>query len=494
MLTGKTCGRYVGSRLMIGIICGIAAFCSVNNSGASVTGDTSAFGTAGVRAISVEKEKEMGEYFSTVARSQLPVVYDPVLQQYVNSVVSRMSKNAVGVRYPFEAIIVEDKTINAAAFFGGKLLLHTGLIVATDNESQFASVLAHEMTHVTQRHIARSMEEQQDALITGTAGILGSLILAVINPAVAMAGITASIGGIQQSNINYTRANEYEADRLGIDLLYNSDFNPAGMADMMRKLQVRGENFNPAFEMLLTHPISSKRVAEAENRARQFKAKSYYESVDFVFAKSRVEVRYSTISPKFNMETARERIRKNSGDIGAWYLMALAAVDLHDYKEAEKALDYLKPKYGSNLFIIDTMTDLYTSKKEYGKAAEMLKSFISKKGNHEVLVVNLANVYIESQQYGKAVELLKRYKRNNTAHSVLVDEMLKTAYRKMNKTCELYQVNIEIMEYRGMWDQALNNVSEALRYCSEKNTLLRLKAWAGRISEKRSFYDKLLKN
>ena len=135
-----------------------------------------------------------------------------------------------------------------------------------------------------------------------------------------------------------------------------------------------------------------------------------------------------------------------------------------------------------------------TSKKEYGKAAEMLKSFISKKGNHEVLVVNLANVYIESQQYEKAVELLKRYKRNNTAHSVLVDEMLKTAYRKMNKTCELYQVNIEIMEYRGMWDQALNNVSEALRYCSEKNTLLRLKAWAGRISEKRSFYDKLLKN
>ena len=152
------------------------------------------FGTAGVRAITVEKEKEMGELFVTVAKSQLPVIYDPVLEQYVASLLSRMAARADGVKYPFEPIIVEDHTINAAAFFGGKIMLNSGLIVATDNESQLASVLAHEMTHVTQRHLARSMEARQDAMVTGIAGIVGSLILGVINPAVGMAGVSASIG------------------------------------------------------------------------------------------------------------------------------------------------------------------------------------------------------------------------------------------------------------------------------------------------------------
>lgn len=448
------------------------------------------FGTAGVRAITVEKEKEMGELFVTVAKSQLPVIYDPVLEQYVASLLSRMAARADGVKYPFEPIIVEDHTINAAAFFGGKIMLNSGLIVATDNESQLASVLAHEMTHVTQRHLARSMEARQDAMVTGIAGIVGSLILGVINPAVGMAGVSASIGGMAQSNINYTRANEYEADRLGIDLLYNSGFNPNAMADMMRKLQVRGENFNPAFEMLLTHPLSSKRVAEAENRARFYKVKPYYESIDFSFAKSRVEVRYSNISPKFNLEAAKQRLTKSQNDYGSWYMMALAALELNDYATAEKALNKLKVDYGRNLFVIDTLTDFYVAKGEYAKAESLLKEMIKSKGEQEVFIVNLANVYIESKNYAKAENLLKRYRRN--AKSVTADSLLKTAYMKQNKTCELYQINTDILESKGQWNQAINSVNEALRYCNEKNTVLRLKALASRIVEERDFYDKLI--
>lgn len=448
------------------------------------------FGTAGVRAITIEKEKEMGELFVTVAKSQLPVIYDPVLEQYVSSLLSRMSSKAVGVRYPFEPIIVEDHTINAAAFFGGKIMLNSGLIVATDNESQLASVLAHEMTHVTQRHLARSMEARQDAMVTGMAGILGSIILGIINPAVGMAGVSASIGGMEQSNINYTRANEYEADRLGIDLLYNSGFNPHAMADMMRKLQNRGEDFNPAFEMLLTHPLSSKRVAEAENRARFYKTKAYYESVDFKFAKSRVEVRFSNISAKFNQESARRILDHSPNDCGALYKLALASMDLGDYDTAQKSLDSLKKDYGRNLFIVDTLTDLYVARHEYDKAVSMLKDMIKSKGEQEVFVVNLANVYIESKQYQKAEQLLKKFRRNN--RSVTADSLLKTAYMRQNKTCELYQINTDILESKGQWNQALNSVNESLRYCHEKNTVLRLKALASRIVEERDFYESLI--
>ena len=282
----------------------------------------------------------------------------------------------------------------------------------------------------------------------------------------------------------------YEADRLGIDLLYNSGFNPHAMADMMRKLQNRGEDFNPAFEMLLTHPLSSKRVAEAENRARFYKTKSYYESVDFKFAKSRIEVRFSNISAKFNQESAKRVLEHSPNDCGALYKLALASLDLGDYDTAQKALDRLKKDYGRNLFIVDTLTDLYVARQEYDKAVSMLKDMIKSKGEQEVFVVNLANVYIESKQYQKAEQLLKKFRRNN--RSLTADSLLKTAYMRQNKTCELYQINTDILESKGQWNQALNSVNESLRYCHEKNTVLRLKALAARTVEERDFYENLI--
>lgn len=496
-------GRRTGGRAATGdipmrksILRGTAALalalCAASGAFAAPLGELPDFGTAGVRGITVEKEREMGKSFLTVARSQLPVIYDPVMNQYLNALVSRMAPHADGVAYPFEVLLVEDKTINAAAFFGGKILLHTGLIAATDSESQLASVLAHEMTHVSQRHIARSIEAQRDAMYAGAAGILGSLILAVINPAAGMAGVTASLGGVRQSAINYTRSNEYEADRLGIDLLYRSGFNPNGMADMMRKLQVRGEDFNPAFEMLLTHPLTSKRVAEAENRARSFPAKKYYESADFRFARSRVLARYSTNTPEYNYGLAAGVLARSPRDPEALYLSALACLALKRYGEAEKALGELSRDYGRNLFVIDTLTDLYTARKEYGRAAALLEAQIEGKGMLETLAVNLANVRIESGAYEQAVQLLKKFRRNG--FSVPADELLKTAYLKQRKTCELYQINSDILEYRGQWEQALYNVSEAMRVCTEKNTLLRLKALASRIASERDFYERLLKN
>ena len=231
-------------------------------------------GTAGVRGMSVEKENELGQYFMIVARSQLPIVNDPVLSEYLAGTVGRMAAQAQGVRYPFESFFVEDRSVNAAAFFGGKIMVNTGLIAATDTESEFAGVLAHEMTHITQRHLARSLEIQSDAQTAGILGMIGGLILGVVNPALAMATVTASVNGAQQAGINYTRSNEEEADRIGIDLLYRSGFNPEGMPSLFRKLRAMDNKVNPAFEMLLTHPLSEKRVADAENRSAQMEAAS----------------------------------------------------------------------------------------------------------------------------------------------------------------------------------------------------------------------------
>lgn len=454
--------------------------------------ETLDFGTAGVRALSIEKEKELGSYFMTIARSQLGIIYDPVLQEYVTNLASRLVSQAENVKFPFEVILVDDNTINAAAFFGGKLMLHSGLFIATDAESELASVMAHEITHVTQRHLARSLEEQMDASTIGMVGILGSLILSIINPAIGMAGITASLGGVQQSAINYTRSNEFEADRIGIDLLYNSGFNPNAMASMMRKLQSRGESINPAFEMLLTHPLSEKRVAEAENRARLFETKQYYESIDYKFAKSRIEARYSNLDNSYNISAANLRLQKNKNDYGALYLLCLASLKQGNLQVAEESLNKIPQKYSRNLFVIDAYTDLYIAEKKYDKAIELLENLNKVMPNNDVIIINLANVYYEKGKYAKAERLLKHISRNHI--SVVADELLMNVFRKQKNTCEMYQLNTNIFEYKGLWDQALNNANQATKICSEKNTILKLRAQMSRIVESREFYKQLVSN
>ena len=128
------------------------------------------------------------------------------------------------VRFPFSFFLIKDDSINAAAFLGGRVKIHTGLFLYADNESELASVLAHEITHVTQRHIARYMEAQAQQTPLTIAGMVGSIALAMINPTAGVAALQTTMGLQIQSAINYTRDNEYEADRIGMQLLYDAGF------------------------------------------------------------------------------------------------------------------------------------------------------------------------------------------------------------------------------------------------------------------------------
>lgn len=117
-------------------------------------------GTAGVSAMSIEREARFGKAFTRFARANQPVIEDPVLNEYVTDLGLKLLSQADAVRFPFKFLLINDDTINASAFLGGVIQLHTGLFLYAENESELASVIAHEITHVTQRHIARYLEAQ----------------------------------------------------------------------------------------------------------------------------------------------------------------------------------------------------------------------------------------------------------------------------------------------------------------------------------------------
>ncbi len=245
--------------------------------------------------LSKNEEARLGRAIMAHIRQSGDVVEDPLVTEYVNEIGHRIAAqaNKDGV-YKFSFFVVDDPAINAFALPGGFVGVHTGLLEATRNEDELAGVLAHEVAHVTQRHIARSIHANSRQSIMTMAIMLGAVLAAAagadgdaVQGAMAVAQGTAA-----QQQINFTRSNEYEADRTGIEALANAGFDPQGMASFFEVIS-RGE-LRPmeyrAPEFLRTHPVSSARIAEARSRARNYPPVHTTDTVNYGVARVRVIV------------------------------------------------------------------------------------------------------------------------------------------------------------------------------------------------------------
>jgi predicted Zn-dependent protease len=190
--------------------------------------------------------------------------------------------------------MVRDDRINAFALPGGYIGVNSGLLLATDNESELAGVLAHEISHVTQRHIARSMYDNQRTSIVSMAAMLAAILLGAASDAggdAVQGVVAASQGMMAQRQINFTRSNEHEADRVGMEVLSSAGFDPNGMSAFFEELGKRyGGTSRYVPELLQTHPVTSERVAEARSRARQLPQTEHVDSPSYALAKARVRV------------------------------------------------------------------------------------------------------------------------------------------------------------------------------------------------------------
>lgn len=167
----------------------------------------------------------------------------------------------------FDFFVVSDSTLNAFALPGGYIGVHTGLLLAAQTESEFASVLGHEIAHVTQRHIAQIVGKQSQSAMLMMASLLVAVLAARSNSDVSQAAIAAGQAGAIQSQLGYTRSFEREADRVGLETLESAGFDVRGMPGFFERLQRATrmyENNAPAY--LRTHPLTTERIADMENR------------------------------------------------------------------------------------------------------------------------------------------------------------------------------------------------------------------------------------
>jgi len=425
-------------------------------------------GAAGGSVLSIDKERQIGEAMMKHIRASQPLINDPVLIEYINDLGNRMVRNAQDVKYNFDFFLINNKELNAFAFFGGHIGIHSGLLTSADTESELASVVAHEISHVTQRHLARRMESQSQNQPLTMAGMISSVLLTLVNPTVGMAALSTTMAASQQAGINYTRGNEKEADRVGIQLLANSGFDPMGAPSFFGKMAAKFRYKSKPPAMLLTHPMPESRISDARIRAQNYPQRPVAPSLAFELAKARLQARYEG-NAKDNIKLFKRRIEKQQYTFkaAAQYALAVSHFENKDYQQAEGLLLELMSQDKNNLFYVDVLTDNYIATKKFDAALTMLAELNLLMPNNQVVALNYANALSEAKKYQQAEDVLQDFLLVHPGNFIAYD-LLTTVYQKQRKMALMHTSKAEVLALLGGYSRAIDELQTGYNFAKDK--------------------------
>lgn len=420
--------------------------------------------------LSPAQERALGEAFMRQVGARLQTIDDPLVNDYLFGLGARLVSASQHTRSTFTFFVVNDPTINAFAAPGGFIGVNSGLILAATNESQLAGVLAHEVAHVTQRHIVRAYAASKTSTLPTAAAILAAILLGGADPQVSQAAIATGIAASQQLQLNYTRANEYEADRLGIQFLARADFDPNGMVDFFSLLERRNalDGGTPP-EYLSTHPLSSNRVAEARNRAQAL-ASSEQRDDSTTFQLARVRLRVLTASDVTTLRAAVDRQLETAQGAQHHTLAYTAALLAHrtgDYHRAAALLDELRELAPDNIFhnILSARNAFALGNSAEGRAQfEQLRELYP--SNVPVLLA-YAQTSEEQGHVNHAAKALREALQLPGYHQVSTYRSLARIEDKRRRPVESLESLAEYHALIGQTRMAINQLEQALKHTDD---------------------------
>lgn len=333
-------------------------------------------------------EKRIGESTMRDIRLHEPsFMEDPEISGYLNRLGSRLVAQSSAAGQSFEFFLLKDATINAFAMPGGYIGVHTGLILAAQSESELASVLAHEISHVTQHHLARQVGLQGQAqlpmLLSLAVAILASRSHSDIAAGAMMAGQAAGI----QHQLSYSRDFEREADRVGLQLLERSGFDVRAMASFFVRLQKNSRLYdNNAPSYLLTHPLTTERIADIENRIQDMRYKQVPDTLEFLMARAKIQASEGTAADAVAEFSAQVKQHKFINETAARYGLAYAQWRAKNFSGAEQELDYLRGQRATSAMLDGLAAELCMSRNDAAGALKILRPAIARYPQERSLV------------------------------------------------------------------------------------------------------------
>lgn len=347
--------------------------------------------------ISPAQEQELGAAFFRSLHSRININQDAEIQQYIQSIGRQLVENSDLPTYPFHFFVVLDNQINAFAGPGGYIGINSGLLLLTESESELASVMAHEVAHVTQRHLYRAFEAASKLSIPTAAATLAAILIGTQSPALGQAALVAIQAGSIQFQIDFTRDNEKEADRVGMKTLSRSNYNPRSMPVFFERLQQSTRYYGQGIpEFLRTHPVSSSRISDTRSRSNKYPYKQYPDSQGYQLSKAKLRV--VTSSDK-NIPFKYFKTREHQGT------------------KDQQAI----ARYGVGLVHIE--------KQQFSTATNIFQQLANHYPNQPQYAYALAKSALEAQRYNKALNLLKKatisFPTNNALKIEYISTLLK---------------------------------------------------------------------
>jgi len=412
--------------------------------------------------MSPAKEDKLGRQVVAQLLARGLIIEDVQLREYLTSIGARLAQHSNREASAFRFYPINSPQINAFALPGGYMGINAGLITESDNESELAGVMGHEMAHVTQRHIARQIEATSGMGWATAAAILVAAIAGGGDPDAISAAVAAGMSNLGQQQTNFTRAHEFEADRVGIGIMAKSGFDPDAMASFFETMQRRSRLYgNQLPEILLSHPVSNTRMAEAETRAREYPSPDIRESDAYGVMKERARVLVSAqYSDLLRYYEGRRNADDNPPALDYGYALTLARLG-----RSEDAIELLRPlaeAHPQAKAYLLALAETQTRAGATDEARRLLETARQRFPRSIAVKLDYASLLIDDGDADTARAFLLR-ERDLLAQSAEAQQMLARIAGQQNNLGEAYYRQAKYYQLRGNFGPAINQLRTALQ-------------------------------
>jgi predicted Zn-dependent protease len=439
-----------------------------------------------------QQETELGSAFFRSLHGRMEINQDPEVLDYIQSIGEKLTGSSEGPSQSYTFFVVNQHVINAFAGPGGYIGVNSGLILLTDEESELASVLAHEIAHVTQRHLYQTFQAASRLAIPTALAMLGAALLGARGGGQAgAAAMMAAQAASTQYQINFTRDNEAEADRVGMQILSKSAFDPRSMPTFFERMQ-QSTRFagNRIPEFLLTHPVTVSRISDTRDRAEKFAYRQVADSMGYQIVKAKLRVQTNP-----NPRSAIDYFKVMGGqgtrvqqDVNS-YGLALAFIRSNRYDEAKAILQRLVAAYPNQSQFVNALAETEMEMKNFGKALQLYDGALQRFPDNRALTLNFIRALLLAEKPKEARKLLNDYTRHHPA-TPEVHELMARAYSEMGNDAESHRYVAEAYYAAGQTRSAILQMQMAKKLAGDNFYLHavvdeRLSAWRAEERDRR---------
>lgn len=420
-------------------------------------------GDAAGAAIAPQVERRIGESIVREIRYRDPAyVDDAEITDFLGNLGRRLLSALPDARHEFEFFAVRDPAINAFALPGGFVGVHTGLLVAAESESELASVLAHEIAHVTQRHIARLIGAQQQMQLPSMVALAAAILLGASRPDLAAGAAVAAQGGVIQQQLSYTRDFEREADRIGFRTLQAAGFDVRAMPAFFEKMQRHGrlgdDGTVPSY--LRTHPMTTERIADAQGRAADAPYRQHLDSLDFHLVRAKLRAEAGEVRDAVEAFATAVRERRYANEAAARYGLVTARLRARQLEEARTELAALRATGAASPMIETLAARVQSATGDAAGALATLASALQRYPGRLPLIYAYAQGLHAAGRHREALDVLEAPVRRHPEDARLRALQAQT-YAALGKRLLQHQAQAELYLLRGSVPAAIEQLQLA---------------------------------